>query len=385
MTLSDHLERLAAVEPLPYPVISLYLNTQPNQVGRDQHDAFVRKELKARAETYPPGSSERTSLDRDIERIERYLENELQSSANGVAIFACDAADLFETLQLDAPIDEHWLSIGDQPHVYPLARMVSQYPRYAALLADTTSARILVIAEGKVASRQAVESVKTRRTSQGGWSQARFQRRIENIHLHHVKDVIDALERIVQRENIDRIVIAGDPVVLPMLRDQMPKHLAEKIVDRISVATHAPEQEIIDASLDAMRKWNEQSDRDLVEDAVGAYRAGGLGVIGPDATLLALTNGQVDELLLPASVAQIGELPQTPQTRMAIANDSGIAEAAVEMSAAGEAARASAGKVRLADELVTKAQQTGARVTFIEDAELLAPYGGVAAILRYRI
>jgi peptide subunit release factor 1 (eRF1) len=70
---------------------------------------------------------------------------------------------------------------------------------------------------------------------------------------------------------------------------------------------------------------------------------------------------------------------------MAIANDAAIAEPAVEPSMAGEAASAEAGTVRLADTLVTRAQQTGARICFIEDPALLEPYGGVAATLRYRI
>ena len=34
MPLIDQLDRLAAFEPAPYPVVSLYLNTQPNQHGR---------------------------------------------------------------------------------------------------------------------------------------------------------------------------------------------------------------------------------------------------------------------------------------------------------------------------------------------------------------
>jgi peptide subunit release factor 1 (eRF1) len=41
--------------------------------------------------------------------------------------------------------------------------------------------------------------------------------------------------------------------------------------------------------------------------------------------------------------------------------------------------------VRLADELITKAKQTSARITFIEDPDLLSGYGGVAALLRFRI
>src|SRR5215203_3086623 len=170
MDINSPLARLAAFEPSPYPVISLYLNTQPDERGRDNFQAFVRKELKARAQTYPARSPEREMLERDMERIAKYLATDVQPSANGVAIFACDAGELFETVQLDAPLTDHWLYIGDQPHLYPLARVASQFPRYAAVLADTNKTRILVIAEGGVASQTSVEGQKTRRTSQGGWS-----------------------------------------------------------------------------------------------------------------------------------------------------------------------------------------------------------------------
>ena len=150
MAVTDQLDRLAAFEPAPYPVVSLYLNTQPGQTGRDQYHTFVRKELSDRARTYADNSPERESLDRDIEQILKYLENEVNPSANGVAIFACSAGELFEAVQLGAPIDQHWLYIGDQPHLYPLARLESQYPRYAAVLADTNTARILVFAFGEL-------------------------------------------------------------------------------------------------------------------------------------------------------------------------------------------------------------------------------------------
>ena len=72
MSLTEQLDRLAAFEPAPYPVVSLYLDTRPNQHGRDQHQAFTRKELKARSRTYPVNTPERESLDSDIERIVRF-------------------------------------------------------------------------------------------------------------------------------------------------------------------------------------------------------------------------------------------------------------------------------------------------------------------------
>jgi peptide chain release factor subunit 1 len=377
MSLSEQLDRLAAFEPAPYPVVSLYLNTQPGQHGRDQHQAFIRKEFKARSRTYPAGSPERESLDRDLEKISQYLETELQPSSNGVAIFACSAGELFEAIQTGAAFEQHWLHIGDQPHLYPLARLESQYPRYAAVLADTHTARVMVFASGDLVTERDVVGVKTRSTSQGGWSQARYQRHISNFHLHHAKEVIDTLDRVVQAEGITQILLSGDEVIMPVLRDQMPKHLTDKVVEQVRLPTHAPLSEVMKASLDAMAKLNERTDKEKVDAAISGYRAGGLGVVGAEDTLMALTTGQVEELLISATLREI----QAPQA----ANDTLLAEPAIEPVSSGEAAEADPQVVRLADELITKATQTAAGVTFIEDPSLLSEYGGVAALLRFRI
>src|SRR6185437_16003825 len=100
-----------------------------------------------------------------------------------------------------------------------------------------------------------------------------------------------------------------------------------------------------------------ETDREKIDAIVGAYRGGGLGVVGPDAALLALTNGQVDELLITASLTALRDLGNTPEARLAIANDATVAAPAVVEAAAGEAARVGPNKVRLADELVAKARQ----------------------------
>jgi peptide subunit release factor 1 (eRF1) len=385
MTLTEQLDRLAAFEPGPYPVVSLYLNTQPGQHGRDQHHAFVRKELKARSKTYAAGSPERQSLERDLERMSKYLETEVQPSANGVAVFACSGARLFETVQMGAPIHEHWLSIGDRPHLYPLARLHSQWPRYAAVLADTNSSRVLVFAGGELVAERGVEGVKTRRTTEGGASQMRFQRHVENFHLRHVKDLVDALDRIVQQEGITQILIAGDEVVTPLLREQMPKALKEKVVEHMRLDTNAKLAVVIRASLDAMKRVNERTDREKVEAVLSEYRAGGLGVVGAGDTLDALVKGQVDELLLSASLRDLKHLPGPSAVRAAAFATNDRAEDAAAAAVAGEAAGAAAESVRIADELVTRARQTGATITFIEDPGLLSDWGGVAALLRFRI
>ena len=88
-SLPDVLNRLARFEPMRYPVISLYLNLQADQHGKDNYASFVRKELAAGARTYSPHSDARASFERDVERINTYLANKPAPSANGLAIFAC--------------------------------------------------------------------------------------------------------------------------------------------------------------------------------------------------------------------------------------------------------------------------------------------------------
>ena len=53
MSLHQLLDRLAAFTPTEMPVLSLYLNAQADQHGHDSFASFVRKELPARAKTYP--------------------------------------------------------------------------------------------------------------------------------------------------------------------------------------------------------------------------------------------------------------------------------------------------------------------------------------------
>lgn len=383
MSLTEQLDRLAGFEPAPYPVVSLYLDTRPNQHGRDQHQGFTRKELKARSRTYPSNSPERESLDKDIDRITRFLESEVDPSANSVAIFACSAGELFETIQSAGVIPQHALHIGDRPHLYPLARLESQSPRYAAVVTDTNSAHILVISAGELVAEREVKNVKTRWTSQGGWSQARYQRHIENFHLQHVKEVVDALDRLVRDEGITHILISCDEVILPVLREQLPKPLAEKVVDHIRLEAHAAAAEVLKVSMQAMNRINAKTDREKVDAAIGAYRAGGLGVVGPQDTLAALIKGQVEELLITADMQRMRPVPVG--TVVGRGKEASVSEPVLEAVAAGEPAEAPPETVRLADDLIARAKQTAARITFIEGPELLSEYGGVAALLRFKI
>jgi peptide subunit release factor 1 (eRF1) len=375
-SLSQRLETLAAVEPTPFPVVSLYLNLGPDQNGRENHDTFIRKAFVDRVKGLPDGSPERQSFEQDHERIRQYLDNELNRSSNGVAIFACAGADLFEAIQVDAPLDQHWLFVGSVPHLYPLARLIDSYPRYAAVILDTNKAQIFVFGLGTTERTESVTNAKTRRSSKGGWSQARYQRRTDNVHQSHIKEVVETLEQIVRDEQLQHIVIAGEEVALNLLAAQMPKPLIEKIVDMKTWNRTADEAEILRVSLEALREKDAETDAEKVEELLNAWRSGGLGVAGPESTMRALQMGQVDELIITGTPEALKPLQSLPDD---------AAPGAVQVDTSAPQGTGDEARLKLSDELVTRAQLTGARIRFIENADLLADVGGVGALLRFRI
>src|SRR5437762_10625780 len=114
--LSAQLDRLAEWDSGPFPVVSLYLNVQPDEHGRDQFAPFLRKELDERIATYGAQGPERESLVKDAERIRAYV-GQIDPSVNGLALFSCSGAELFEAMPLAAPLTEHRLYLSDQPHL----------------------------------------------------------------------------------------------------------------------------------------------------------------------------------------------------------------------------------------------------------------------------
>jgi len=372
--LREQLDKLSATEPADAPVLSLYLDMRSNQNGRTNYDSFLRKTFSDRSRLLK--GEARQSFDADVAKITAYLGEEVRKSANGLALFACNATGFFEAVQLDVPVEHNWLFVGSVPHLYPLVRLNDQYPRYAALLVDTNQARLFVFGLGTTESQAEVKNVKTRKTAMGGWSQARYQRHIENFHLHHMKEVVDVLDRVVREEALEKVVIASDDAARPKLMEQLPKHLTEKVVDQMKLDINTPEHQVLARTLEALREHDADTDAAAVERVLDAYNAGGLGVAGPEDTLDALQKGQVEELLITAT-------PELLERAKKLTSD--VAPTPVDIDTSAPNAALDSDRHRLADHFVVHAHMSAARIRFIEDPALLEDIGGVGALLRFKI
>ena len=342
--LRDQLDRLSALPPGSF--ISVYVDLRPDHNGQRHHvQTFTKNSFDEQLRTMTGDTH--VAFTQTFDRIRDYLNTTDPSASRGVAIFASTTGDFFEAIPLDVPIEQPSMHVGSVPHLYPLARLNDQYPRYAAVLADTSSADVYVFALGSRTRRESVTSDKTRRTQMGGWSQARYQRRADNMHKQHMREVVELLDKVVAQERLNQIVIACDEGAKPFLMAELPKHLADKVIDIVNVDVKSiAEHDLLKESIDALRREDAKTDAEQVQRMLDAWRAGGLAVAGIEATIRALDMRQVEELIIAGRPDRV------------------------------------AGPT---DELITKAQQNSARIRFVEDDSLLADVGGVGALLRFKI
>lgn len=362
LSVDPQFEKLAAFTPSELPVISVYLNAQAGEQGRDHFASFLKKELRSKARALAAHSESRASFERDMVLIEGYVATELKPSSNALALFACSGAGgFFEAIQLSAPLQRNEVHVDRQPHLYPLALLTQQFPRYAAIVADADSARLFVFSLRQTVSEERVTEPKLSRSQTSGWTQERYQRHTANDLQRHTKEILEVLERVVRKEQIEHIVFSGDQAVIALLLKKLSPSLAEKVVDVLRLDTRAPSYRVLDVTLAAMRRHDAKDDAGKVERLIGDYLAGGLAVVGVPDVLAALSKGQVEEVLLTTSLESLR----------------------VDVAGAGEDRNSSDESVKLSESILAQARQTGARLRLIEDGARLAEVGGVCASLRY--
>jgi peptide subunit release factor 1 (eRF1) len=227
--------------------------------------------------------------------------------------------------------------------------LIDENPRYALVLADTRSARIFVFARGRRIDEKSVKSRSLPRTSGTGLSQMQYQRHVDNLHKSHARELVERLTRVVEEDRVDHILLAGDEVILPLIRSELPRRL-EKKLETLHFDKKKPEAVVLAAAKELLRERDAKTDAEKIERLLGEYRAGGLAAVGPEEVRRALELGSGDELLISAALDREGP-------------------------AADERA----------ENLVALARRTGTRVTFIEDTKLLKSVDGVGAFLRYRL
>ena len=345
-------QRLAAIEPSDLPILSMYLDVRPQTTGENpalRPGLVVLKDrLREIEKTLGPRGPALDSFHTDTAMIDDYLTHSFTPETRGLAIFACAGRSLFEVVDVGIAFEDH-VAVGPTPDLFQLARLLDDQETSVVAVVDTNTARLFVTHYGRLDEVQGPNDTNAkmyRKRSMGGWKQMHYQRNIDNNRTAFARIAAEAIEHLMKQTNAIRLILAGDEVSIPLLKNALPQHVVQKLYHEVlRIDMRTPSDEVQEEVVPLLAQAERDADHTLIEQVIDAVRSNGLGVVGGDHTLEALENGQVDTLLLTAD----GDLDH--ETR---------------------------------NDLIRRASSTGATIEVVEAHETFAQLGGVGGLLRYR-
>ncbi len=373
------MRRLAEVDAPDFPVLSIYLDMRAHATGqspgRRASLTVLRDRLRQIERTYGPRGDDFDSFTADEERLRRFLDNTFDPAAHGLAVFACSAIDLWETIETGVPFRDS-VSVGQMADLFQLARLIDEHETAVIALVDSNTARLFVTRTGRLEEESGPDekNASFQKRAMGGWSQARYQRHIDKHMVDFASRSAAAIEELVDRENARRVIVAGDEVAITPLLDALSPAVRTHVEDVLRVDMRVSRDELRDEVRMVLERAEAESGATVADQVIGAFRGGGLGIVGFERTRRALEAGAVDVLVLAG-------LPGTPPD-VSDAHDARNLEERGEVS--DEQAKDGI-DLDQRNELVRLAAATSADIEVVSGHAALEQAEGVGALLRYHI
>jgi peptide chain release factor subunit 1 len=276
---SSRLRELAEFRAESGCAISLYLGFDPSTVPTIP-DAFTKinsltdeAQKSAFANRSELTHEQKVGLQGDFERIRRFLTEEFdRDGVRGVAIFA-------------AGLDNFWSAngfsdvVGDEARVGPFFYLTPLVPLLGrgegAIVAVVGRERgsVFVLRGGRLEEvADHTEEQPYRRTDQGGWSQARYQRHVDELAGRHLRTVADELDRQV-RAGAKQLIVFASEENRSVLDDVLSHDASKAVIGWGTDVSHASPVELLEQARpflersraaeesDALDRWQEEAGR----------------------------------------------------------------------------------------------------------------------------
>ena len=201
---------------------------------------------------------------------------------------------------------------------------------------------------------------------------ARYARHHRDALREHARDTVHVLMDLLRRRTFDRLLLAGPPEPVSVLRDELPRPLRARLAGQLSLAATAGDADVLQAAIAAAEAIERETETRMVDELLAASTSP-RAVLGFAATTAALSEGRVRHLFIADSFAVIGGECKTCGRLVAGFRDCPVCNAPT--SQLGD----------LREYAVQRAVEQGARIETVsgDAAALLSVYDGLGAWTRY--
>ncbi len=219
----------------------------------------------------------------------------------GKLVVACADGVVLDLTLPTPPVREEAV-VGPAPHLLPVVRALAASTPYLLVQVDRAGADLTWVGPTGGSEHESVEGGHDvlHKIPGGGWSQRRYQSRVEDSWERNADAVAAEVDTVVGRHAPPVVVVTGDERAAGRLRDAVSPHTAERlqVLDGGGRAAGVDEQAVAEAVEEALAE-HRQSVRTAV---AGRFRQGegrqDVAAQGLTDVVEALRRAQVDELLL---------------------------------------------------------------------------------------
>ena len=372
----ERLRELASFRAENGCAISLYVDLDPS-VTPTAGDAATRvnsllDEAAKRAEATRDGMSHdvKQSLRADFDRLREFFARDFdRDGAHGFAVFCAGMDDLWEALPLTEPVPDV-VKVGRQVYLAPLVPLVAQGEGALVAFVNRERGDVYRLVDGRLEELADHTEQQPGRHDQGGWSQARFQRHIDELASDHMRRVADEVNRRARRTRVPVVILCPEQV-----RGEFGGLLAQEATGMLAgwthIEDHAPPAAVLDAVKPVLDEWRAKRESETLERWREEAGRGGRATAGWADTLAAASDGRVELLLYGERAAR--EAFECPSCGRASLEGGACPLDGTTMEARDDGL----------DLAVHRALSFGATVLRVEHHQDLDPVEGIGALLRF--
>ena len=240
---------------------------------------------------------QRIGLRADFERIGRYIAEDFdRDGARGLAIFAAGLDNAWTPLPLTEAVPDD-VKVSWDFYLAPLVPLVGRGDGALVAVVGRERGHIYRLRGGRLHEVVDRTEEQPRRHDQGGWSQARMQRHVDELAAEHVRDVVEELNRRVRQLHAPPVVIACTEDMRPEIAEGLAQETRAALAGWINAEAHVGPSQLLELTAPVLERWRAKREVDLLErwrEEVGRQGRAASGWAG---TLEAASDGRVELLL----------------------------------------------------------------------------------------
>jgi hypothetical protein len=370
--LDQHILVLARLEETRSPVISCYLNLHGPDPGFrtifDDRVQLLRRSIQEEV---------RRDFEQALCKIQEFLGARAIAGPSSLAIFSrAGEQPVFLSLSFGAPLPDR-IVVSLTPSIYDLVELKDNYNRYVVLLATEHSSHILGINLGSVTQEIWKTRPDLRRRNGHEWTKEHYQNHRRERTRQFIHEQIRMLDQVVSRYGYVHIILAGKSRATGIIKRELPKHLALKLVDVVPACAGDRTSDIVAATLQSFLEYEESESLAIVDKLWGELNTHGLAAAGTAASMDALRNDQVDVLVLARTYQ--------PGSGWACRTCGVFDFNGPQSNGCAKCGNRSLRVFDVKEEMVRLAERFGGGVEVVEHSDRLLQLGGAACLLRYRM